>query len=293
MSPLHKISVESTEIAVLTSKQSDNDYISLTDMARYKSNEPALVISHWMRNVNTLEYLGVWEIIHNPNFKPTEFGEFKNEACYNSFTMSPKKWIESTNAIGIITKSGRYGGGTFAHKDIAFNFGMWLSPTFQLYVVQEFQKLKEQENNPLTLQWNIKRILSKTNYQLHTDAIKHNLIPTLTPDKQRERLVYASEADMLNMVVFGCTAKDWEESNAELVLQGLNIRDAASINQLVVLSNIESFNAELIKLKVEKGKRFAMLRKMAQEQLKVLNSSSSEQQFRKLADTSLSPRALE
>lgn len=291
MSPIRKITVQDTEILILTGK--GDDFICLTDMARFKGSEPSLVISHWMRNINTLEYLGVWETLHNPNFKPTEFGRFKNEAAYNSFTMSPKKWIESTNAIGIVSKSGRYGGGTFAHKDIAFQFGMWLSPTFQLYVVKEYQSLKEQENNPLTLQWNVKRILSKTNYQLHTDAIKDNLLPTLSIEKQKEYLVYADEADMLNLALFGCRAKDWAESNPALALQNLNIRDTASINQLVVLANIESFNSELIKRNIAREERFSILQKMAHEQLSSLEAHNAESNFRKLTDTNISPKELD
>ncbi len=291
MPSLRKITVENTDISIILGKD-QSDYISLTDMARYKDNDPALVISHWMRNLNTLEYLGVWEVLHNPSFKPTEFGEFKTQAGYNSFTMSPKKWIETTHAIGLINKSGRYGGGTYAHKDIAFNFGMWLSPTFQLYVVKEYQQLKEQEQNPLTLQWNVKRILSKTNYQLHTDAIKNNLLPQLSYEKKKEYLVYADEADMLNLALFGCRAKDWEESNPELVLQGLNMRDAASINQLVVLANMESFNSELLKLNVSREERFKMLSKMAKEQVATLEASHSERRFRKLTDTNISPKEL-
>lgn len=169
--------VQDTEISVILG-EGDKDYISLTDMARFRDNDPFAVIGHWMRNLNTIEYLGVWETLHNINFKPTEFDRFKREAGYNSFTMSPKKRVESTHAIGIVSKSGRYGG-TLAHRDIAFSFGMWLSPTFQLYIVQEYQRLKESETNPLALEWNVKRLLSKTNYILHTDAIKNVIIPRL------------------------------------------------------------------------------------------------------------------
>jgi len=278
---IQKINVEGTEISVILSKN-DSDYISLTDMARYKDNDPALVISHWMRNINTIEYLGVWEIIHNPNFKPTEFGGFRTQAGYNAFTMSPKKWIETTNAVGIITKSGRYGGGTYAHKDIAFNFGMWLSPTFQLYIVKEFQRLKETENNPLALEWDVKRMLSKTNYTLHTDAVRDIIIPKLSISKAKERLVYANEADLLNIALFGCCAKDWEMSNPALALQGKNIRDTASINQLVVLSNMEVLNSEMIKQGVDRMKRLNLLHKMAKEQMTALDKSNAEQRFRKL-----------
>ncbi len=279
-----KIYVESTEISVLL-KPFEQDYISLTDMARYKDNDPFLVISHWMRTRNTIEYLGVWESLHNPDFKPTEFGRFKEEAGYNNFTMTPKKWIQATNAIGIQSKSGRYGGGTYAHKDIAFNFGMWLSPTFQLYIVREYQRLREAENNPLLEHWDVKRILAKTNYALHTDAIKNHIIPKLSIGKLKERWEYASEADMLNIVVFGCTAKDWEKANPELAKKHLNLRDTATINQLVVLSNLESLNSELIKQEVPRNKRMSYLHKVAKEQLEVLTRTNSAHNFRKIGES--------
>lgn len=258
----------------------NSDYICLTDMARYRDNDPSFVIGHWMRNLNTIEYLGVWETLHNPNFKPTEFGRFKQESGYNTFTMSPKKWIDATNAIGITSRSGRYGG-TYAHKDIAFSFAMWLSPAFQLYCVKELQRLKEQESNPLLQQWDVKRILSKTNYLLHTDAIKNIVLPKLTISKQRESLVYASEADLLNLALFGCTAKQWEEANPDLAPK-YNMRDAASINQLVVLSNLESYNSELIKQGIDRKERFQTLQRMAKEQLQLLDLNNAEQRFRKL-----------
>ncbi len=274
-----KIRVGETEIAILLLPD-QNDYICLTDMARFKDNDPADIIAHWMRNRNTLEYLGLWETLHNPDFKPTEFEGFRSEAGLHSFTMSPKKWIDGTNAIGIVSKSGRYGG-TFAHKDIAFSFGMWLSPTFELYVVKEYQQLRERESNPLIRQWDVKRILSKTNYHLHTEAIKENIIPRLTATGRAERLVYATEADILNLALFGCTAKDWEEANPTLAGK-MNVRDAASINQLVVLANMESYNSEMIKQGIPRGQRFVTLRRMAEEQLHLLDRSNAEQNFRKL-----------
>lgn len=282
MAKTKKITVQSTEISVRLNGRED-DYISLTDMARYKDNDPFAVIGHWMRNRNTLEYLGAWEILHNPNFKPTEFDRFMNEAGFNSFTMSPKKWIDNTNAIGIQSKAGRYGG-TYAHKDIAFNFGMWLSPVFQLYIVKEYQRLKETESNPLVEQWDIKRLLSKTNYTLHTDAIK-SVIPKLKLSKFRERMFYADEADMLNIILFGCTAEDWREANPELARKGLNVRDTATINQLIVLSNIEAMNSELIKQGVERKKRMMFLHRVAKEQLSVLDKNNIEQKFRKLSSS--------
>ncbi len=278
---VQKINVEGTEISVILNKN-DSDYISLTDMARYKNNEPSMVIANWMRNINTIEYLGVWEILHNPNFNSIEFDGIKTEAGHNAFTMSPKKWVTSTNAIGIITKAGRYGSGTYAHKDIAFSFGMWLSPTFQLYIVKEYQHLKEVENNPLAIEWDVKRILSKTNYTLHTDAIRNVIIPKLSIAEAKKGIAYATEADLLNIALFGCRAKDWEESNPTLALQGKNIRDTASINQLVVLSNMEALNAEMIKQGIDRMQRLNLLHKMAKEQITALDKSNAEQRFRKL-----------
>lgn len=244
MAAMKKIVVNETEISVML-QANENDYICLTDMARYKDTERTnYIIQNWIRSRSTIEYLGVWEQINNPNFKSIEFDAFKNESGSNSFSLTPKQWIEKTGAIGIISKAGRYGG-TFAHKDVAFNFGMWLSPTFQLYVVKEYQRLKEVESNPLIQQWDVKRILSKTNYQLHTDAIKENIIPRLSISKAKEYIVYANEADMLNLALFGYTAKDWEDANPELSKK-LNMRDTASINQLIVLSNMESYNSEMV-----------------------------------------------
>ncbi len=198
--------------------------------------------------------------------------------------MSPKKWIESTNAIGIRVKSGRYGGGTFAHKDIAFNFGMWISPVFQLYIVKSYQTLVEQVNNPLAIQWDAKRLLSKVNYVVHTDAVKDYIIPVATAQKIKETIVYATEADMLNMALFGCTAKDWEEANPTYAAKGLNLRDTATINQLVVMANLESMNAELIKQQLNKCARLDILTKMAKEQLESLDKHRVEQRFQKLIE---------
>lgn len=274
-----KIMVQGTEISVLLNANNE-DYISLTDMARYKDNDPFAIIGHWLRNRNTIEYLGVWEMLHNKNFKPTDFDRFRNEAGSNSFTLSPKKWIEATNAIGIVSKAGRYGG-TFAHKDIAFSFGMWLSPTFQLYIVKEYQRLLEVENNPLIAHWNVERLLTKANYTLHTDAIK-SMLPKYKISKYKERLVYASEADMLNLIIFGCTAKDWESLNPDLAKKGYNLRDTATINQLVVLSNIEARNSELLKEGVQRNDRMDLLHKIAKEQLSVLDTQNVEQKFRKM-----------
>lgn len=276
------ITVESTEITVML-KRDKEDYISLTDMARYKDTERTnYIIQNWMRNRSTIEYLGVWEQLNNPDFKGTEFDAFRSQAGLNAFTLTPKQWIERTNAIGIVSKPGRYGGGTYAHKDIAFNFGMWLSPTFQLYIVREYQRLREAENNPLLEHWDVKRILSKTNYTLHTDAIKTVIIPKLDIGKWRQRIEYAKEADMLNLVVFGCTADDWEKANPLLAKKHLNIRDTASINQLVVLSNLESINSELIKGNIPREQRFSILHRIAKDQISILSESHAELNFRKL-----------
>ena len=281
MAAMKKIVANETEISVML-QANENDYICLTDMARYKDTERTnYIIQNWMRSRSTIEYLGVWEQINNPNFKSIEFDAFKNEAGSNSFSLTPKQWVEKTDAIGITSKAGRYGG-TFAHKDIAFNFGMWLSPTFQLYIVKEYQRLKEEESNPLIQQWDVKRILSKTNYQLHTDAIKENIIPHLSISKTKEYIVYANEADRLNLALFGYTAKDWEEANPELSKK-LNMRDTASINQLIVLSNMESYNSEMIKNNVPRNIRFSVLHKMAKEQLQSLDRNNAENRFRKLS----------
>lgn len=272
-----KIIVEDTEISVVL-QQGTDDFICLTDMARYKDNDPALVIGHWLRLRNTIEYMGAWETLHNPHFKPTDFGRFLSESGSNAFTMSPKKWIESTNAIGIYSKSGR-NGGTYAHKDIAFNFGMWLSPTFQLYVVKEYQRLVEEEYNPLSLQWSARRFLSKANYTVHTDAIKEKL-DNLGYSRAKQILVYAQEADMLNIIVFGCTAKEWEQANPELARKKLNIRDTASIGQLLILANLEAVNSDLIRRNVKKRERIRILYKMAKAQLDSFDRNDVEQRFR-------------
>lgn len=278
MSSIKKIIVDSTEISVML-QANENDYICLTDMLKAKDGD--FFISDWLRNRNTLEYIGAWESMNNSNFNYGEFAIIKDKAGLNNFKISVKEWNERTGAIGIIAKTGRYGG-TYAHKDIAFNFGMWISPVFQLYIVKEYQRLKEAENNPLIQQWDVKRILSKTNYQLHTDAIKENIIPRLSLSKAKEYIVYANEADMLNLALFGYTAKDWEESNPELSKK-LNMRDTASINQLIVLSNMESYNSELIKNNIPRETRFSVLHKMAKEQLQALDKNNAEHRFRKLS----------
>ena len=238
------------------------------------------IIKNWIRNRSTIEFLGTWETLYNPNFKVVEFDHFRKEAGLPTFTMSVSNWIEKTGAIGIISKAGRYGG-TYAHKDIAFEFCSAISPMFKLYVIKEYQRLIEQERSELALSWNVKRLLSKVNYHIHTDAIKNVILPKLNISQIKQGLVYASEADLLNMVLFGCTAKQWQEANPELA-KTMNIRDTATINQLIVLSNIESLNAELIKQGVTKEDRFTILRRTAEEQLAVLISRNAEQNFAKL-----------
>lgn len=263
------INANGTEIAVI-SKGDENDYISLTDIARYKNpDEPKDVVKNWMRNRSTIEFLGLWEQLNNPDFKGVEFDSFKHEAGSNAFTLSPQKWISSTNAVGLISKSGRYGG-TFAHKDIAFEFATWVSAEFKLYIIKDYQRLKADENSRISLEWNVNRIISKINYRIHTDAIKDNIIPSLVT-KGQQTFTYASEADLLNVALFGKTAREWKEENLEA--KG-NIRDDATIQQLIVLSNLESMNAELIKQSLPQNQRLIILNKMAIEQLTSLLGSS-------------------
>ncbi|MDY3854787.1 MAG: KilA-N domain-containing protein [Butyribacter sp.] len=243
----------------------DNEFISLTDIARYKSDDPTAVIQNWMRNRDVIEFLGLWESLHNTDFKHLEFEGFKNQAGANAFTMSPKKWIDNTGAIGIVSKSGRYGG-TYAHTDIAFEFASWISPEFKLYVIQDYKRLKTEENSRLSINWNLNRELSKINYRIHTDAIKENLIPPdLTPIQIS--YTYASEADLLNVVLFGKTAKQWREEHPE---QKGNIRDNATLYQLLVLANMESYNAILIKQGRLQNERIKLLRELAVQQMQTL-----------------------
>lgn len=256
-----KIEVKGTEITIY--KGDVDDYISLTDIARYKdSSNTDDIIKNWLRNRNTIELLGFWEQMYNPNFKPVEFDGFRKQAGLNSFVLTPKRWIEATNAIGIISKSGRYGG-TFAHKDIAFEFASWISIEFKLYVIKEFQRLKEDENNRQKLDWNLQRTLAKVNYTIHTDAIKERLIPEKLSTKQTS-FVYASEADLLNMALFGKTAADWRAENPDA--KG-NIRDQATLEQLVVLSNLESINAVLIRQGLSQPERLTQLNQIAITQM--------------------------
>ena len=237
-----------------------NDYISLTDIARYKSDEPFIVINNWLRSKDSIQFLGLWESINNPEFKPLEFDRFKTEAGSNAFTLSPQKWIEKTKAIGIVSKSGRYGG-TFAHSDIALEFASWISPEFKLYIIQDYKRLKSDENSKLSLNWNLNREISKINYKIHTNAIKEYLLQNLTNEQLSYK--YASEADMLNVTLFNKKAKEWRAEHPEL--KG-NIRDYASLNELLILSNMESYNAILIGKGIPQKERMTELRNLAREQ---------------------------
>jgi len=263
------INVKGTEITIFQGETSD--YISLTDIARYKdATNTDTIIQNWLRNRNTIELLGFWELMYNSDFKPLEFEGFRKQAGLNSFVLTPKKWIETTNAVGIISKSGRYGG-TFAHKDLAFEFASWISIEFKLYIIKEFQRLKDDENDRLNLTWNLQRTLAKVNYRIHTDAIKENIIPKLVEQKETA-LVYANEADLLNVALFGKTAQQWRTENPEA--KG-NVRDEASIEQLVVLSNMESINAVLIHNGLSQSERLVQLNQMAITQMKSLLQNSS------------------
>ncbi|HPH03690.1 MAG TPA: KilA-N domain-containing protein [Spirochaetota bacterium] len=255
------IEVKGTSITVFT--EAGCDFISLTDMLKAKDGD--FFISDWLRNRNTVEFLGIWETIHNPDFNYGEFAIIKSQVGLNSYKLSTREWVEKTNAIGLRATTGRYGG-TFAHKDIAFEFGMWISPEFKLYLIKEFQRLKDEENSRLSLAWDLNRTLSKLNYRIHTDAVKTHLIPAeLTP--RQMMATYASEADLLNVALFGQTAQEWREANPDL--PG-NMRDHASIEQLLVLANIEGLNAELIRMKLAQGERLQRLNSAAIRQMQVL-----------------------
>lgn len=270
-----KIQVTGIEIGLYVDKSAD--FISLTDIARYRDAERSdYILQNWLRNRSTIEFIGLWETFNNPVFNSIEFDGFKNLAGSNSFSLTPKRWIEATNAIGIISKTGRYGG-TFAHKDIAFEFASWISAEFKFYLIHEFQRLKEQESNIQKIEWNFQRTLAKVNYKIHTDAIKENLIPRLL-DKKQTSLVYASEADVLNMALFGVTAKQWRDANPN---EKGNVRDYATIQQLVVLSNLESINAMLIAQKIPQHERLIQLNELAITQMKSLLDN---QHIKKLED---------
>jgi hypothetical protein len=263
------IDVQGTAIAFVSHGAAD--FISLTDIARYRnSQEPFAVINNWMRSRSTIEFLGLWEKLTNPDFKPLEFERFRNEAGSNYFVLSPQRWIESTQAIGITSKSGRYGG-TFAHRDIAFEFASWISSEFKLYLIVEFQRLKDEENDRLKLEWNLQRTLSKINYRIHTDAIKETLIPP-TITKSQAGFVYANEADLLNVALFGQTAKQWRDAHPDA--EG-NIRDHAPLEQLVVLTNLESLNSVLIRQGLSQQERLQKLNEIAITQMRTLLSDNN------------------
>lgn len=266
-----EIDVKGSKVGIL--RVGDIDYISLTDLARYADNdEPRLPIRDWMRNKETIAYLGLWEQFNNENFKGGEFATFKNESGSNTFKMSPQKWIRETNAVGIISKSGRYDGGTYAHPDIAFEFASWLSPEFKLYLIKEFERLKKQEAYQNKIEWNANRVLAKANYLIHTDAIKNYIVPELT--EKQIRFIYAEEADVLNVALFGMTAKEWRDKNPELAKEG-NIRDYTDLLHLVILNNLENTNAELIRMNIKQSDRLIQLNESARNQMEILKSNNS------------------
>ena len=268
---MSKIDVQGRIISVASIRESD--YISITDIAKYRSPDtPADIIKNWLRSRSTIDFLGLWEKLNNPNFKLVEFDQFKREAGNNYFVLSPQKWIESTNAVGLVSRAGRTGG-TFAHKDIAFEFASWISSEFKLYLITEFQRLKEKESKQIG--WDVRRTLTKINYHIHTDAIKQNLIPAEIT-KQQANNIYASEADVLNMALFGQTAKDWRDVNPKL--QG-NIRDYANVSQLVCLSNLENLNAMFINEGMTQPQRLIKLNKIAIQQMKLLTESNQIQKL--------------
>ena len=266
-----EIDVKNNKIGIMRIR--DVDYISLTDLARYAdAEEPRLPIRDWMRNKEVISYLGLWESMNNKNFKGGEFATFKNEAGSNRFKMSPQKWIKETNAIGIVSKSGRYDGGTFAHPDIAFEFASWLSPEFKLYLIKEFERLKRNEMYQQKIEWHANRLLSKLNYTIHTNSVKDYIIPTLT--EEQKRFVYANEADVLNVALFGMTAKEWRNNNTELAKKG-NIRDYTDLLHLVILNNLENSNAEFIKLGISQSERLIKLNESARNQMEVLKNNKN------------------
>ena len=263
-----QISAKGVHISVVSDGGYD-DYISLTDIAKYKSEDPAATIQNWMRSRDVIEFLGLWETLYNPDFKPLEYEGFKARAGSNAFTLSPKRWIEATAAIGMHSKSGR-NGGTFAHRDIAFEFASWISAEFKLYIIIDYQRLKADENSRLSLNWNMNREISEINYRIHTDAIKEHLIVPELP-KQYQSFTYATEADVLNVAMFGETAKQWRDSNPGM--EG-NVRDHATLQQLIVLSNMESLNAEMIKQGINRDDRLVELNRVAKEQMISLSKSA-------------------
>lgn len=270
MKKIKKIEVKG--LVIITFEKNTFDFISLTDIAKYKDSERTnYVIQNWMRTRSTVEFLGLWEKLHNLNFNSIEFDAFKNESGSNSFSLTPQRWIEKTNSVGLVSKAGRYGGGTYAHKDIAFEFASWISPEFKLYLIKEFQRLKEEENERLKLGWDVKRTLTKINYRIHTDAIKEHLIPNRI-SKEQANIIYANEADVLNMALFGMTAKEWRDRNPKK--EG-NIRDYSDVTQLVCLANLESLNAEFIRQGLPQSNRLLKLNEIAIIQMSSLFGNPS------------------
>ena len=268
---LKEIEVNQNKIGVI--RVGNEDYISLTDLARYaNSSEPRFPIQNWMKTKDVVLYLGLWESLHNQSFNRIEFDTVKNEAGANSFSLTPSKWIKKTNAIGIISKSGRYNGGTYAHSDIAFEFASWLSPEFKLYLIQEFERLKKKEGNKDNIEWHATRTLTKLNYLVHTNAIQENLIPKLT--EKQKHYIYQEEADVLNVALFGMTAKEWRNSNPSLAKEG-NIRDYTDLLHLVILNNLETINAELIKTGMKQSDRLVRLNEIAINQMELLINNDS------------------
>jgi len=268
---MKKINTQGIEIS--TFSRNENDYISLTDISRYMDTDRTdHVIQNWMRTRDTVEFLGIWERVNNPNFKPLEFEGFRNMAGLNSFSMTPKRWINGVDAIGMINKAGRYGGGTFAHKDIAFEFAAWISPEFKLYLIKEFQRLKVEENDRLHLGWDAKRMLTKINYKIHTDAIKEHIVLPQQLSTKDSNVIYATEADVLNKALFGLTAQEWRDQNP--TLEG-NVRDYADVTQLVCLANLENLNAEYIREGLGQRQRLLKLNESAISQMRSLIGNAS------------------
>lgn len=280
----HQI-IQVQNLPITISQINSEDYISLTDMAKGKEwdGRAADIIKNWIRNRSTLEFLGVWEQMNNSNFKVVEFDHLKSQAGLPNFVLSPGNWIDTTSAIGIWVKRGKYGG-TFAHKDIAFEFWSAISPIFKLYLIKEYQRLKEIENNQYNLEWNVKRVLSKVNYIIQTDAIKGYILPKSNLSKETAWIAYAEEADILNVALFQCTAKEWREANLKLSLEGKNLRDIASINELTILSNLESANADMIREAIDKEKRFKKLQQIAKYQKKILDKHDFLKSIKKTSD---------
>lgn len=277
-----ELNVINNKIGVI--KVGEVDYISLTDLARYKDKERTdYIIQNWMRTTNSILFLGTWEYLHNENFNTIEFDGFKMESGSNSFVMTPQKWIKQTYAIGMISKSGRYGGGTFAHPDIAFEFASWLSPEFKLYLIKEFERLKQKELEQENIEWKATRLLSKANYAIHTDAIKENIVPILT--EEQKKYIYQEEAEVLNVALFGMTSKQWREHNPILSKEG-NIRDYADLLHLVILNNLEAINSELIKGKIPQKERLIKLNQIARKQMMILSNNQSINKLEQLQENS-------